>query len=328
MDTLLRQWRMLQLVPRYPRRISAPDVTRTLADEGFPIDLRTVQRDLQNLSAFFPLVNDSNRPLGWSWAADAGSFDLPGMDPVAALTFTMVDRFLTHLLPESSRESLSPQLRRAERILAVISDTTMQSWPNKVRTISRSQPLIPPTIRPDVLRVVTESLLRNQRFHGLYRNRSGEERERVFLPLGMIYADQLIYLVATTAEDPRQRTFALHRFLDAGETTGTYEPPHDFSLDVYLASQPLGFARNEGEPLHIMVRFDRNAAAHLRETPLSLDQTVTEEGETLLVRGTVSDTEQLRWWLLGFGDRAEVLEPLTLREEMRKILRRALENYR
>ena len=40
------------------------------------------------------------------------------------------------------------------------------------------------------------------------------------------------------------------------------------------------------------------------------------EGDQLLVKATVSDTAQLRWWLLGFGGQVEVIKPNFLREEM------------
>jgi predicted DNA-binding transcriptional regulator YafY len=38
----------------------------------------------------------------------------------------------------------------------------------------------------------------------------------------------------------------------------------------------------------------------------------------VLVEATVAETGQLRWRLLGFGDRIELLEPLELREAMKE----------
>ena len=54
-DTLYRQWLMLSKIPRYPRSISAPDLKSILEDEGYEIDIRTIQRDLLKLSSPFPL---------------------------------------------------------------------------------------------------------------------------------------------------------------------------------------------------------------------------------------------------------------------------------
>jgi predicted DNA-binding transcriptional regulator YafY len=53
-------------------------------------------------------------------------------------------------------------------------------------------------------------------------------------------------------------------------------------------------------------------------SPLSVDQVLTAlDDERVLVRATVDNTAELRWWLLGFGDFVEVLAPADLREEFR-----------
>ena len=63
-----------------------------------------------------------------------------------------------------------------------------------------------------------------------------------------------------------------------------------------------------------MVRFRRQAALQLYETPLGEDQQIVEDGdEHLRVRATVRSDWQLRWWLQSFGDQAEVLAPASLR---------------
>ena len=42
------------------------------------------------------------------------------------------------------------------------------------------------------------------------------------------------------------------------------------------------------------------------------------DDERVLVRATVENTAELRWWLLGFGELVEVLAPAALREEFRE----------
>ena len=48
---------------------------------------------------------------------------------------------------------------------------------------------------------------------------------------------------------------------------------------------------------------------------------------TVLVEATVADTRQLRWWLLGFGGRIEVLEPQRLRDELKDHAERMVVRY-
>jgi predicted DNA-binding transcriptional regulator YafY len=53
---------------------------------------------------------------------------------------------------------------------------------------------------------------------------------------------------------------------------------------------------------------------------LCADQKIGQEQNGFVrVSGTVADTQQLRWWLLGFGDKVEVLAPASLRAEFTQI---------
>ena len=85
-QTLYRQWVMLTRIPRYPKKISVSEIKEILNSEGYNVDTRTVQRDLNKLSISFPLSNDTEgRKNCWFWIEEASIQDLPGMDPVTAL---------------------------------------------------------------------------------------------------------------------------------------------------------------------------------------------------------------------------------------------------
>ena len=67
-DTVLRQLAMLRAIPPAPRKISTSMLRDRLIEEGFAVDIRTVQRDLGKLSTLFPLACDGrSKPHGWSW---------------------------------------------------------------------------------------------------------------------------------------------------------------------------------------------------------------------------------------------------------------------
>lgn len=79
----------------------------------------------------------------------------------------------------------------------------------------------------------------------------------------------------------------------------------------------------------VRVRFYDGAGSHLEETPISVTQTLTvqKNGVADLV-ATLPVTEQFKWWLLGFGDRVEVLAPAALRKEIHRRLSAAEKRYR
>lgn len=117
MDTILRYFEMLRFIPKEPGSISTPDLLKKLQDEGYQIDIRTVQRDLNKLSAsrLFPFTSsEDTKPLCWFWPKDAPPLQLPLMSADEALTFKLVETFLESLLPPSIRSHMAEYFKLAD----------------------------------------------------------------------------------------------------------------------------------------------------------------------------------------------------------------------
>lgn len=325
---LLRQWKMLQLLPsKYPK--DAATIREELENEGFNVDLRTVQRDLKELTEVFPVTAKLGKPISWRWDRNAMSFDIPGMDRTAALTLKMVSEFMTRLLPKSCLESLAPNLRRANAILDDLGDKSYGGWPDKVRVVPRTQPLLPPVVDAEILEVIYDSLFKDRRFKGMYLKKGADEPvEYTVSPLGLVAADPVLYLVATLWNYDDIKLLAVHRFQSVEIMPEAARKPKGFRLDEYLASGALGFPMAGEKTIKLKALFDKYAAAHLHESPLSLNQTITaqEDGE-VLVEAEVLDTLQLRWWLLSFGENVEVVSPKSLRKEFAETVRNMASYY-
>ena len=323
MSTAYRHWLLLRMIPRYPRKIDTASIEDKMERLGVTIHRRSIQRDLEKLSEIFPLAcDDRDKPYGWSWSAEAPTFDIPAMAPPAALAYRMVEAFLAELFPREVFRQLAPHFRYAGQVLDQTDKATLKDWPDKVRTLSRTQPLLPPEIDAEVYTVVSDALLEGNRFKVVYRKRGESEPVNWTInPLGLVLHDRLLTLVCTVG-NYRQlkdvRKLHLHRMLTAeplGEPALTVE---GFSLDAYIDSGAFGYKRGEGM-IRLKALFEKDAALHLEETPLSVDQRLTEQPDgRVMVEATVADTGQLRWWLLGFGERVEVVEPEGLRGEMVK----------
>ena len=65
-DTLLRQWTLLHLLPRHPRRLGPARLKDKHNATGIAVTLRTVQRYLNFLALTFPLkASSGHSPLGF-----------------------------------------------------------------------------------------------------------------------------------------------------------------------------------------------------------------------------------------------------------------------
>ncbi len=325
-DTLMRQWQMLRMIPRHPRRMTTDEIERRLLAEGFRIHRRSIQRDLMRLSALFPLeCHEAARPYGWCWARDASAFDIPGMDAHAALAFWLVREHLEPLLPEATLRELAPHFIRAGEVL----DTAhggAACWRRKVRVLQRGPALERPAVDAAVQRVVHEGLLRERRIRLRYRPRGKDECEYEASPLGMLVREGVIYLVATLWDYADPLLLALHRMREAALLDAPATPPEGFDLDAWIATGEPDYAL--GDAFRLEALFTEEAAFHLRERPLAPDQALERHPDgRVRLTATVQDTQQLRWWLLGFGDQVEVLAPAPLRAHLAGIARRMARAY-
>jgi predicted DNA-binding transcriptional regulator YafY len=328
-STLLRQWAMLRMVPRHPRKITVSQLRHGLEEQGYETTVRTIQRDLQALSGqgFALVADDRSRPHGWQWARDARILDVPGMEPQTALAFKLAQQFLAPLMAPATLQALGPYFRQAGEVLKV-TPGSVRRWPRKVRTVTRGQSLIPPAGDPDVLRVVYEALFQDRQFRTNYRRRKDNlEKEYVVNPLGLVFRDGVIYLICTLFDYTDIVQMVLHRMTDATPMETPVRRPRGFDLDRYLKEGGLDFRL--GEEISVCLDVHRDTAHHLGETPLSRDQRMSAPDAEgwVTVRATVPDTSQLRWWILGLGARIRVRTPKRLRTEIRAALREAAALY-
>lgn len=316
-DTLLRQLATLRYIPQHPRQITARELTERVEAEGFEVSKRTVERDLLSLSETFPLLsNERSRPYGWSWSKDAEAFALPGMSPLQALTLELAHDHLATLLPASLLETLAPYFKCADGVLSSGDGVKkLASWRKKVAIVPPNQPLIPPNYPEEIIEAVHSALLSEHKLEISYTSREqGETKTYPVHPLGIVQRGAITYLVATLYDYTDIRLLAVHRIRSAQVLDQPAKTSKNFDLAKYIRQGAFGF--EESGEIKLVVRFTIPAVEHLRETALSVDQQIEpDQPDWVRLQATVPDTAQLRWWLLGFGDQVEVLEPASLREE-------------
>ena len=317
-ETLYRQWMMLSKIPRFPRKISAPELKSIISGEGYEVTIRTIQRDLEKLSTHFPLNFDTEgRTYYWFWIEHATAFDLPGMEPVTALAFQMAESYLLPLLPQSTLDLLIPYFKRAKEVLeATTKQSHLSAWPNKVAVLGRGPVLKSPNILPEVQQNIYQALLEAKQLSASYRSRGADDAtEYTVHPLGIVSRQASIYLVCTLWHYPDIKQLALHRFETALKVDTPCNIPDGFDLSVYTREQQHFAYPLSDERISIKVCFEADVAEHLYETPLSEEQQLTlQHDDRVLLEATVQDTWELRWWLQGFGGNVEILEPAALRQ--------------
>ena len=182
-----------------------------------------------------------------------------------------------------------------------------REWPEKVRVVATSQPLLPPKIVPGVFEAVSEALYSNHWLHIEYKNAGGKRTSADVMPLGLVQQGSRLYLVCRYQGFDNERNLALNRIAAAEVSTLTFERPKTFDLKRYDDDGRFGFG--EGEKVRLVFRIERSAGLHLMESPLSADQQVIERKDGQLeITATVVDSAMLEWWLRGFGNQISAIK--------------------
>jgi predicted DNA-binding transcriptional regulator YafY len=330
-ETILRQWAMLQKIPRHPTSIGTRALKEKLAADGYGLDVRTIQRDLAKLSDVFPLTcEEKGKALRWCWAEDAKVMDIPGMEPTTALAFRLAQEHLTPLLPQATLNQLEPHFRRAKEVVSPGRGTRLGLWPDKVCVIGRGPNLMPPPIKTEVHDAVYQALLDDRQLEITYQGKGAERPKSYPLnPLGLVFRDGVVYLVGTAKEYQDIRHFALHRMSSPKVLESPCRHPSGFNLHTYVKQEQFfAYPMSKGL-IRLKARFTADSAVHLAERPLSKDQRLTpQEAGRVLLEASVKDSLELRWWLRGFGDGVEILAPKALRDEFKAVALRLAKMYR
>lgn len=321
-DTLFRHLAMLQLIPREPHFKATTTIKAFLDERGFAVELRTIQRDLERMSAFFPLIcNREKKPFRWSFVANYNS-NLPALDPATALAMVLAEQHVKNLLPPVAVDQLSVQFQMARQFLDSLESNSFSKWNNKVRSIDNGKALLPAKVEPQIWQAVTEALLMGQALDVQYMARSSSVGKAYTLHAqGLVTRHNVTYLLATVNDYADIRQFPLQRILQATASTQGYRLKADFDVQTYIDNGGFGYALEGAEQwVTLRARIDQDTARMLSETPLSEQQTLSEPQADgwVELNALVSNDQQTLWWLQGFGARFDVLEPQNWRESIRE----------
>jgi len=145
-------------------------------------------------------------------------------------------------------------------------------------------------------------------------------------PLGISYHRGSLYLVAFSQDHNELRHFKVDRIDEIEVGQLPFCVPDGFSLQEHFRGS-FGVFLGKGD-VTVKVRFLKWVARYVQEGVWHGSQRLTTERDgSVLAEFRLSSTEEIKWWILGFGKNAEVLAPESLRISMAEELAGTLEMY-
>ena len=135
------------------------------------------------------------------------------------------------------------------------------------------------------------------------------------------------YLVGLNAFKGKVRTYALDRIRDLQPAKGTAYIPPDFNTGDYF-KYSIGIIAPEGTAPLVKLAVQKTQAQYLITRPWHDSQNIIDENEEELIFSfRVHPSYEFRSRVLSLGKDGYILEPLSLREEMKQELELMQRNY-
>jgi predicted DNA-binding transcriptional regulator YafY len=173
---------------------------------------------------------------------------------------------------------------------------------------------------------IITGLIREERLRVRYGTEGPPGKPFVVEPYTLFVYKKGLYLAAYSHQHKELRRFSLDGFRDVDWLRGErFEYPTDYQPSS-LAEGAFGLIG--GEAVHVRILFEKSVARFLRRRQWHPTQRIRAVGTRLELSMDVRGTTELASWVLGFGDRAEVLEPPALRDQITAEAERMLARYR
>ncbi|MEW6235277.1 MAG: transcriptional regulator [Candidatus Omnitrophota bacterium] len=170
-------------------------------------------------------------------------------------------------------------------------------------------------VDPRLIAFLNRAILGKRRVRINYRSRESDKPSwREFSPYAATHRNNSWYAIGFCHRRNEIRTFKIVRILDIIESPEPFREEADFDLEEYLL---YSWNIMGGEPNIVVARFDRKVGPLILEKEIAHGRIWKEKGFVYL-RTVVSGLDEFSWWIMQYGEHAEVLQPRELRRLLAK----------
>lgn len=281
--------------------------------ERFDVSLRTAIRYVDALrKAGEPLYDETvGKRKVWRLMPTArrGTITLTTSQMVALFLSRRVFDFLAGT---GFKEDLDEVFAKLEATLKRKDSAAVRNLDRKVFDVNEARHLYEGRLE-DVNDIIT-ALLREDRLRVTHEGVSGGRKTFVLDPYTLLVYKKGLYLAGFSHQHHEIRTFALDGFREVDWLKGDqFEYPADYRPEQ-LTEGAFGLIR--GEPTHVRILFDPKVARYIQRRQWHPTQRFRRVDGGIEMTMDVRGTTELVTWVLGFGDKARVLEPEQLRSDI------------
>ncbi|WP_417848092.1 helix-turn-helix transcriptional regulator [Thalassoglobus sp.] len=131
-------------------------------------------------------------------------------------------------------------------------------------------------------------------------------------PYRLLFQRRAWYVIGRSSMHRAVRTFHVGRIQDSEITDDEFTPPPRFTLQRYLGNA-WNLVRERGARCDVVVRFQPLVAQNVAEVSWHKTQRLVWNPDgTMDFHVNVDGIHEISWWIMGYADQAEVLQPSSL----------------
>jgi predicted DNA-binding transcriptional regulator YafY len=310
-DQLSRQWKIIQTLISSRRGKSAADLSEEL--ECHP---RTIYRDLEALQvAGFPIYTERIEGKNlWSLLDTVKHlipipFSLPelmalyfGCDMMKVFEGTVFYDSLESLF-QKVKTTLPPESKRFIKTI----EQTLHLGMKPYKLYSRFK---------EIINQVNQAAISKKSIEIIYYTMSRkQESRRTVDPYKIWFFNGTFYLIGYCHTRNEVRIFALDRIKMLHRTDDFFEVAEDFNLEEFISPS---FGVFQGAAVTVKVWFSSDVAGYIKEKIWHESQKIHPQDDgSVIFEAQVAGTDEIRFWIMSWGSNALVLEPESLREDIK-----------
>ena len=169
----------------------------------------------------------------------------------------------------------------------------------------------------EIINRVNDAAIKKKSIEIVYYTMSRKkESKRKVDPYKIWFFNGTFYLIGHCHVRHEVRIFALDRIKMLHQTKETFEVPEDFSFEEFTGQS---FGVFQGEPIHVKVWFSSDVAGYIKEKIWHESQEIISQDDgSIIFEAEVAGTDEIKFWILSWGSKAELLEPHSLSDAIRQ----------
>ena len=277
---------------------------------------RTAFRDIESLrAAGVPIAFDS----------DHDRYSIPGAYFLPPINFTAAEALsLVALAIEMGRSDRLPFYEPAHAAALKLEGSLPSALREELRVMTRAiriqpTPVSPLAAKQGIYQQLIDARAKRRVVRIGYDSLTEWERIRTNLrPYHLLFCRHSWYVIGRSSLHSSARTFNLSRIASLEMLSKRYSVPRSFSIERHLRNAWM-LIPGDGADARVVVHFKPLVARNVGEVIWHKTQQLEfQEDGSLIYRARVSGIQEIAWWILGYGDQAEVLEPAELRRLVAK----------